>query len=236
MGTDVFSAGRSGPTARVRRKGRNPKTVAQTQVRANLTKASGTFKNLTTPQILAWANYAGGITKHNGVTGKSYSPTALSAYTALASKLLQINPAATLPVAPPTATFTGDSITVTATGGTGSATFTASGANAANVKTELLVQPLKSKNRAPSAKGYRSKGFVAFAAGSLTSVVSVPTGYYSVGYRFVNTLTGQATALVPLTVLTVALSVEDGGLVDAQNPVPAPPQGVGVTAPKRKAA
>lgn len=225
MGTDVFSANRSGPTARVRRKGRNPKTAAQTQVRANLTKASGTFKNLTTAQIAAWANYANGIVKHNPVTGKAYSPTPLASYTALATKLLQISPSATLPVLPPTSAFTGDSIAVAATGGTGQITFTANGANATNVRTELLVQTLKSKNRTPAAKGYRSRGFVAFAAGSLTSVVSVPTGYYAAAYRFVNVTTGQATALVPLTVLTVALAVEDGGL--AEEPV---------AAPKRKAA
>lgn len=36
-------------------------------------------------------------------------------------------------------------------------------------------------------------------------------GSYAVAYRFVNTLTGQTTGLVPLPVLTIALSVEDGG-------------------------
>lgn len=215
MGTDVFTAGRSGPTTRIRRKGRNPKTVAQTQVRANLTKASQTFKNLTPAQVLVWANYASGIVKRNAVNGKSYSPSALNAFTTLATKFLQANPSGTIPVVPPTTAFSGDLITVTCTGGTGLVNFTASGANSANVKTELLVQPLKSRNRTPNPKGYRSRGFFAFTAPSgLTTTVAVPTSAYAVGYRFVNTQTGQATAIVALPIVTVALSLEDGGLAE----------------------
>ena len=76
--------------------------------------------------------------------------------------------------------------------------FTSSAANNAATKTELLLQPLKSRNRTPQPKGYRSKGFIAFAAGALTATTFVPAGWYYAAYRFVNASTGQVTAAVPL--------------------------------------
>ena len=104
---------------------------------------------------------------------------------------------------------------MTCTAGTGQVTFTASGANYTGVTTELLLQPLKGKNRVPTAKAYRTKMFKAFATGSLTQAVTVPAGYYAAAYRFVNSATGQMSALVPISVLTIALSVEDGGADEA---------------------
>ena len=89
-------------------------------------------------------------------------------------------------------------MTITATGAAGQVTFTSSAANNTYTKTELLLQPLKSRNRTPQPKGYRSKGFVAFAAGALNSNVMTPAGWYYAAYRFVNSTTGQVTALVPL--------------------------------------
>ena len=117
---------------------------------------------------------------------------------------------------PPSAAYSGDILSIAVTTTTGSVTWTANAANAAGTKTELLLQPLKGKNRTPTAKGYRTKAFAAFAVGGLTYSVSVPTGYYAAAYRYVNLATGQATALVPLSVVTVALSLEDGGAVETR--------------------
>ena len=69
---------------------------------------------------------------------------------------------------------------------------------ALNVTTELLLQPLKSANRTPQPKGYRSKGFMAFTGTTLSAPITVPAGWYVPAYRFVNTLTGQDTGLVIL--------------------------------------
>ena len=118
-GNVVISKSRSGLIARPRIRARNPKSTAQTGVRNNLSKAAATFKNFTTAQAGAWNLYAQSITKHNPISGLTYSPTGINAFVALASKFLQINPAGTIPVAPPTTAFTGDSITITALGGTG---------------------------------------------------------------------------------------------------------------------
>ena len=138
--------------------------------------------------------------------------TGITAYNMLASKFLQVNPNGTVPVAPPTAAFVGDSLAITAASGLGSITFASNAASSPNVKVELLVQPPKGKNRKPGTRRYVSKGFVAFAAGSLTSMVGALSGYYACTYRYVSTTTGQATALTPITTVTIALSVEDGDL------------------------
>lgn len=210
-GNVVISKGRTGLMLRPRVRGRNPKSAAQLSVRAALGKASGTFKAFTPAQVAAWTAYAATIVKRNPITGKSYNPTPINAFVALASKFLQINPTGTIPLTPPAGPFTGDNITLTALGGTGKVTFTASAANSLSTKTELLLQPLKSKNRVPGSKGYRTKGFVAFAAGSLSSDVNVPAGSYAAAFRFVNVTTGQETALQILPVQLVSFAVEQGG-------------------------
>ncbi len=208
LGNIVFGKAKGG-YALARDKGvtTNPKTASQLSVRAAQTKSSQIYKNMTSAQVLAWTNYAATLPQVSKKSGIKRKVSAINAFCALADKFLQATPAGTVPLTPPTTAFTGDSITLTATGGTGLVTFTATAANSANVKTELLLQNLKGKNRVPTAKGYKSRAFFAFATGTLSTTVSVPTGYYAAGYRFVNTLTGQATNLIPIGVQTVALMV-----------------------------
>lgn len=212
VGNAVFNKGKGGSTTvRVRVRGTNPKTSAQVGVRTNLSRAAQTFRGFNIAQYNLWKAYAQTLTRVGKKSGKRYTPSAINAFTELTAKYLQINPTGSIPLGPPATPFTGDVITVTATAGTGKITFTASAANAANVRTELLVQPLKSRNRTPTAKGYRTRGFIAFAVGSLSADVTVNPGFYAVAYRFVNVNTGQEVALVPLPLLTVALAAEDGG-------------------------
>lgn len=166
--------------------------------------------------MAAWRNYAGFLNHENYVTGKKYHPSGINAYTELACKFYQVNPTGTAPSTPPTSAFNGDNIAITATAGTGMVTFTASAANATNVTTEFLLQPLANANRKPQKKGYRSKGFFAFVAGTLTHDVTVPAGFYAAGYRFVNSATGQATEPVFLAVQSVALSLSAGNQTSAK--------------------
>lgn len=204
VGNSVFTAGRSGAVLRTRAQVKNPNTAAQSGVRANLSKASATFKGLTSAQVTQWANYAATIVRHNPVNGTAYNPAPNAIFVALASKFLQITPGGTIPVTPPASAFAGDSIAVTAAGASGSVTFTASAGSGTNIKTELLLQRLPSANRTPGAKGYRSKRFVAFAGTGLTSNVPVVPGIYVPAYRFVNTATGQDTGLIMLPPVTVS--------------------------------
>ncbi len=210
-GTVVVCKSRSGMFVRSRVTGKNPRTPAQAAIRTYMAKAATGYKNLTSAQVTNWQNYAQTITKVNPVTGQPYHPSAINAFTALAVKFLQVNPTGAVPTTPPSAAFNGDSLTVTTTGSTGKITFTATAANSPNTKTELLLQALPSRNRAPNPKAYRTKAFATFALGSLFVDITVPPGYYAAAYRFVNTLTGQETLLQPIPTQQVTLAVEEGG-------------------------
>lgn len=203
IGNTVFTRARNGATVRARVNVSNPRTSAQTAVRANLARASAAYKNMTPAQVQAWRAYASTQTRRDPITGASYTPAANTVFTGLASKFLQNNPAGAIPVTPPASAFGGDALTVIASEVNGTVLFEASGPDTANVKTELLLQPLKSQNRTPTAKGYRTRAFVAFAAGALDHNVPVPNGFYVPAYRFINALTGQDTELVTLPVVEV---------------------------------
>ncbi|HZH97396.1 MAG TPA: hypothetical protein VEX38_00375 [Fimbriimonadaceae bacterium] len=206
-GNSTFAKTKSGTVVRDRVIPADPQTEAQSQVRKHLSTATTTFRGLSALRIKSWNQYAANFhSRSKG--GKLVKKSGINVFTALATKFLQVTPGGTLPLDPPLTRFTGDSITVTATNGTGKVTFTASAANAAGVKTELLLQPLASPNRKPQKGAFKSYGFVAFASGSLSSDVIVPTGHYAAAYRFVKTASGQDTELVVLPNLTVALSLE----------------------------
>jgi hypothetical protein len=210
-GSLVVSGGRSGLVVKNRLSPRNPQTNPQQAVRAYFAKAAAAFKNLSSAQVQAWQAYAQTIVKHNPVSGETYHPTAINAFTALAVKFLQINPAGTIPTTPPAGPFAGDSISLTATAGVGKITFNASGPNTVGVKTELLLQPLASQHRTPQPRAYRSKAIVSLSSLNPSYELTVPAGWYAAAYRFVLTATGQETAIVPLNVQQVTLSVADSG-------------------------
>lgn len=210
IGTVVFSSAKNGPTARVKAGVRNPDTGNQRAVRSYLTKAAKTFKGMTTAQADAWNVFGAAQIRHNPVTGETYRLSGISAFVELATKFLQLTPNGAIPMTPPTAEFTGDTITLTALAGTGQVTFTASAANTLGVTTEVLLQKLPSKNRKPGPDGYVHAGWKAFTLGSLDLVVSIPAGYYAAAYRFVKANTGQASPLVALPLQTVTLSMAGG--------------------------
>jgi hypothetical protein len=189
---------------------RNPNTNAQETARANFGRAARTFKTLTASQVDLWEAYASTITFRDGVTGEEYHPTAINAFVEVAAKFLQANPTGQIPLTPPSGPFLGDNIQVTATANLGKITFSASAGNGPNTKTELLLQRLRGEHWTPQPNAYRSRAFVAFASGSLSADVPVTPGFYAAAYRFVNTVTGQATELRPLGVRQVTLSVAAG--------------------------
>ncbi|HMS55781.1 MAG TPA: hypothetical protein PKA27_10305 [Fimbriimonadaceae bacterium] len=190
---------------------KNPKTLAQRNVRGYLTKAAKTFEGLDSAQNAAWNLYADTLTYTDPVSGKSYHPHAINVFVQLATKFLQLNPTGTIPVTPPASDFAGDTIVLTADSeSAGTITFTANAANAAGVTTELLVQPLANQNRTPNANGYKHAGWKTFTSGSLTATVNVPVGNYAVAYRFVKNSTGQATELNTIPVVQVGFSVVQG--------------------------
>lgn len=200
----VYTRARSGPTRRSRVRGTNPRTPAQSAARTRLTLAVSAYSGLSPEQVAAWEVFSATQVSRNRLSGAQYVPSANSVFTGLTAKFLQITPGGTIPVMPPDGPFAGDLTAVTAAAASGGVAFTASRANGAGVETELLLQRLASPVRKPEARKYRSRGFVAFASGSLTHLVSMPAGVYAAAYRFVSPITGQDTVLTPVGVVTVA--------------------------------
>ena len=91
---------------------------------------------MTAAQAAAWAAYALTQTKHDNRTGKSYHPSAITAFTALASKFLQANPSGAIPLTPPATAFSGEQFALTAAGGAAKVTFTTRTGNSPNITTD----------------------------------------------------------------------------------------------------
>lgn len=210
-GTVVFAETREGLVTKPRVTPENPRTPKQVAVRQAFGRAASTFRNMSNAQVQLWQRYAQTLNERQSITGRNFTLTAINAFMRLAIRFQLVNPNGTIPLTPPATEFTGDNITVTASPKTGAVSFTASGANSANVKTELLLQPLTSPHRKPNKNGYRSYGFVQFTSGSLIADVSVPPGWYAPAYTFVNTQTGQEVGVVTLPIVQVALSTAKGG-------------------------
>ena len=106
-GSVSFARSKDGTVIKPRITVKNPRTPAQQAVRAALVTASRTYKGFTAVQVSNWTLAASAITKRSARTSKAYVPTGNAYFVSLATKLLQINPAATLPVTPPSAVFAG---------------------------------------------------------------------------------------------------------------------------------
>ena len=102
-----------------------------------------------------------------------------------------------LPEPPPPAP---SSITNQMEEGEPSVGFASSGANAAGVVTELLVQPLASRHRRTYLERYRHAAYVRFE-GAETVAVPAPSGWVALAYRFVGAGTGEVTAIAELGVV-----------------------------------
>ncbi len=191
---------KSGPAVRRRPSYRRGSSPAQKAVAGRMRQVSAAWNSMTPAQAAEWHRYAGTIELHDRITGKVYSPAGYNAFTGLSTRFLQVNPTGDVPLAPPTASFTGDSVVVTATAEAGQITFAASGANAPGVVTELMLQRLASPRRLPSGR-YTSAAFAAYTPEHLTETVTVEPSAYACAVRFVLAATGQAGAVFPLGVV-----------------------------------
>lgn len=198
----VVSRGRSGLVVRSKPKFRYPKNAAVQLGNYRLTAANAAWNTLSVTQFEAWNRYAETLTHHNRVSGEAYHPTGKNAFIGLAVKFLQVNPAGSIPLAPPAGSFVGDPILVSASPTPTGIAFAASGPNGPATLTELLFQPLKNARRSPG-QFYKSGGFVAFSGPNPVETLVLPAGWYAVAYRFVEVSTGRSTPLQPLAKLEV---------------------------------
>ena len=204
QGNEVYATGRSGGVRRRRTIPTNPNTPAQAAARQAFTHGTIVYSQLPSGLVVQWEQYAATIHVTDPITGKTYSPAPGTVFVGLASKFLHVTPTGTVPTTPPTGTFSGDAVTVSAVQEDGGIGFTASAANESGIKTELLFQKLPSTNRQPGKENYRTLGFVAYAAGHLSQAFPLAFARYAVAYRFVLTTTGQTSRIVRLGVIDVS--------------------------------
>lgn len=169
----------------------DPKSDAQMNWRNCMRRAAEAVKNLSDEEFAAWTQYVQTL-----VPAGQRPPAVASEFIKLAAKVVQVSPEAEIPTLPPTAGFVGDGIEVKVSGGAGTIEFRSALPNTEGIVTEVLVQPLNSRNRQAYDRHYRSRGFVDFSTGPLE--VEARTGVVACAVRFVKVATGQTSAIIPV--------------------------------------
>ena len=205
---------------RERKRGADPKSVAQTARRLALTRVSQAWGELSDEARAAWEAYALDLHDLSPTPSLSRARSGYRVFSSLGLKALQVSPEGSVPALPPGSPFYGDGAKFnvaqaslpanrgvaigspefagTEARATPNLTFTCLVPNSPGVVTELLIQPLVSPGRKGEADKYRTQGFVAFAAAGQTVDVPCPAGTVLCAVRFVEAATGQASGLVPL--------------------------------------
>ena len=224
MGEATFVQGVTGTQLRRRPVRVGGLTPAQRSSAERMETIAAHWSQVDLPGIEAWRAYAASLEAMRPALQRQ-PMTSYQAFLGLTTRLLMIDPAAPVPLLPPTGAFAGDAVRVTVSAtppapssspGERSQTamdrprsdeegvlFSANRPNAPGVVTETLVQRLASVGRAPVADRYVSRGFVAFEEGALEAVVPCLPGWAACAVRFVDAGTGEATATFPLGIVGV---------------------------------
>jgi len=182
---------------------RSPRvSAAQAEVRMRLPRASGGFRAMTLEQAAAWRAYAVALNGDLPQSRRSGGISAQQAFNALATKLLQIDPEAEIPLTPPSDPFGGDALAFTLASVSGGVQVSADRPNAPGVVTELMQQRLPSVHCRTYLQRYRTGTFTGFDAG-LSVVLPVASGVWAVAARFVRASTGQVVAPMELGMVVV---------------------------------
>lgn len=188
----VISNSSSGLVIRKQARYKKQQNQAQEASMQRVRAAAAVWAEFDFQQAGAWDDYAQTVTLHNHLTGETYHPSGYNAFVALATKVLQIDPEAVVPVTPPVEMYLGDGIRVSGFGEMGAVLWTVDTPNSPGTTTELLLERLPNERRKPTGR-LTSAGFHAFAVGSLSVTVPVEPGWYVVGYRYVEAATGRVT-------------------------------------------
>ena len=181
-------------------------------------KASRLFSSLDPQTVRTWNAYAATLKTFDEATGRVRCPSGQNVFAGYCCKLWQMDDSVDVPTTPPASPFLGDGITVTVSANGPALVFTGSGPNAANVVTELLIQPLKSGARTPLKRDYRSANFASFSHSFPGALVVCGAGWVACAVRFVRVDTGQSSALLELGVVQVG----EDGTEDGPLPIPSP--------------
>lgn len=191
-----------------------PNSASQQAAKNRVRRVAAFWNGLTASQRIAWNSAALLVRKVEEGSKKSYRPTGYNLYSSYANVWLQAHgDAGTPPVAPPSGSYAGSSVAITATASAGKITFSASSLPDSGTLVEIWTQPLRSASRKPAKGGYRVAAYATFATGvgGATYQLTVPAGAYAAGYSFVETATGRRTSRVEIPVTGVALALEEGG-------------------------
>ncbi len=213
MGGVVYKSTRFGTEMAEFEAPTNPNTAAQQAVRNNFKKSTQQWRTLNVTQATAWRDYADELSIEEDITQKKYKSRGFNTFVRLAARWYAVNASGTAPTTPPATAFAGDTITVTAESeNPGVIDFTASAPNGTNITTALLLQKVSSAIADPVDGAYKIGKYFRFITGTLSTTVTVPPGYYAVGYQFVNTATGQVSPPVYLNIIgPVSFQMVDGG-------------------------
>ncbi|RYG22692.1 hypothetical protein EON82_16340 [bacterium] len=199
----VAVRGRSGLVLQQPKTFRRAISPAQAESMARMKQAGLAWNELSPASVAAWRAYAAGLTHRNNVTGQRFAPVAFNVFSGLFCKLLQMDPAAPVPVYPPQTIFFGDDLTVTVASTDEGVVYTASAPNQPGVLTEILYQRLPGPHRLPK-PAYKSAGFASFQADSLSFTLLLDPGPYACAYQFVEASTGRTTLTMPLGTVTIS--------------------------------
>lgn len=222
LGNVVFIRSADGYVVRERVTPANPRTALQTATRREFAIASQGWKGLSDEAFAAWQafgvssgraayNVHMGLTRkwlavHNGGTPPTMPPTgpffgdAVQLQVTPSSsgsswrggrgeRLEQEEAPACVPPSPAPSSMTNHIEE-------GVLTLVSDRPNSPGVVTEILVQRIPHARRKPKARDWKTAGYFAF--GSAPVAIPLAPGAYAVAYRFVNSATGQATAMAEL--------------------------------------
>lgn len=190
---------------------------AEREARLRASRAAAFWNQLSPEAMGRWRDYADAVTMAKPPDART-TTCGYNEFFTLSKKILQIDRTAIPPPEPPTGRFLGDVVAMRvepflapeeadADGSDGvsgrGVAFVADRANVPGVLTELSLQRLANGGRLPTARGYRSQGFVAFGE-ALRAEIDVLPGWYACATRFVEAATGRTKELWPCGVVRVA--------------------------------
>jgi len=183
--------------------GRDPRTASQQAWRQAVGRATRLYQTLDEDEHAAWRAFVMETHEAGGTPSLTPPPRVYNVFVALTAKFLSLSPTLEPPRLPPASLFTGDGIIVSALGEPGAVRFTASGPNAGQVTTELLLQWGPAPGRRPSPGKYRIAGAHAFASAGESVAVPARPGVVYAAIRFASLANGQSSNLVPMGRVTV---------------------------------
>lgn len=193
---------------------KQPFTPAQLAIEAAFTKANQTWPTIGFEAAEAWRAWGRKQKVRNELTGKYRDREGKDCFVGCYAKILQLGSTTAIPN-PPFGTYSGDSPVLSALLNPSGLDVESSSANKAGTTTELMIQELPSAVALPTPDGYRTVGFVAFEAGSLSTTVDLAPGFYLFAYQFVEIASGRVAGFKVVRRATVGLSVVQGGTVEA---------------------